>query len=201
MGIDKTYVYGFEPAILGMRNPMNSWNLSDSKGEKIGPKDMELAKKLIKAGPEHCKFLRMIQVWTDIEMPRYWWSEFDTYHHNTKNSCSTMHKLFTKQGYITKDMFAFCEEDEEKIETIIQWLNEMQNEWDIAETQKEKDYILLRAKRILPEGFFQLRTVNTNYAELRNIYHQRKNHRLKEEWQGTFCEWVQTLPYAELITK
>ena len=111
-------VAGFIPALYGMRSPMNSWHLNDSKmyigneitGEEcvyIGPNDMDLAKRLIKAGPEHCKFLRQIQVWADFDMPLYWWSEFDTYKFNTKNSCSTMHKLFNTKKEIELDDFIY----------------------------------------------------------------------------------------------
>jgi hypothetical protein len=168
----------------------------------IGTKDLELAKSLVKAGSEHCKFLRQIQVWADFDMPRYFWSEFDTYHFNSKNSCSTMHKLLNKQNEISKDMFVYCREDEGFIEIIIDRLNEIRDQFINTENQKTKDYLLLRAKRILPEGLLQLRTVNSNYAELRNMYHQRvtKPHRLKEEWVKTFGQWVRSLPYSELIT-
>ena len=100
MKITNTEVYGFEASLRGMRNPMNSWHLQDTSANNIGVNDMDLAKRLIKAGPEHCKFLRQIQVWADFDMPLYWWSEFDTYKFNTKNSCSTMHKLFNTKKEI-----------------------------------------------------------------------------------------------------
>lgn len=215
MIIDNTEVYGFEAAIRGMRNPLNSWSKSDSlyfdnmfenepikylEGIIIGSNDLDLAQRLIKAGTEHSKFLRFITVWADIDMPRYWWSEFDTYHYNSKNSCSTMHKLLNKETPIELGMFVYCKEDLDILKNVISKLNNIREQFINSNNQKEKDYLLLRAKRLLPEGLLQRRTVITNYAELRNIYHQRKKHRLKEEWQSTFCEWVSTLPYAnELI--
>lgn len=200
----RTEVYGFEPAIRGARNPMNSWHLSDSCGSFVNPgdyyigeKDMKLLQNLIKAGPEHMKFMRMIQVWVDINMPRYWWSEFDTYGFNSKNSCSTMHKLLNNAEPITEDLFTTCEEDLKILGDIVDRLEKMRVQFRESTNPDEKNRLLVRAKRLLPEGFLQMRTVNTNYAELRNIYNQRKNHRLKEEWQDTFCKWVENLPYAD----
>ena len=330
---------------------MNSWHLNDSKIDNktitIGSNDLDLAKRLIKAGNEHCKFLRQIQVWADFEMPLYWWSEFDTYKFNTKNSCSTMHTIMkrplelsdfylgekiediikpreAKENVIVpivlpkgvkeewKDIKGFegryrisnrgeivrysvVDEYEDRIinrkEKIIKpsinnqgylkvglnkdgkyynnglaevteynkWkvskINRMftssdildiKNMYNEGKTQKEiaeiykcydstisqilknkrysriedyefleameevinainvlrvkyietKDYsYVIRMKRLLPTSFKQKRTVNTNYAELINIYNQRKNHRLKEEWQDVFCKWCEELPY------
>ena len=220
MQITNTEVYGFEASLRGMRNPMNSWHLQDSRylydydleelktiGDElqwhphvddftsgtfiIGPKDMDLAKRLIKAGPEHCKFLRQIQVWADFDMPLYWWSEFDTYKFNTKNSCSTMHKLFNAKKGIELTDFVFSEEEKPTLIFIISELNSLRERY--LQT-KDVNY-LIRGKRLLPASFKQKRTVNTNYAELMNIYLQRKNHRLKEEWQEVFCKWCESLPY------
>ena len=211
MKITNTEVYGFEASLRGMRNPMNSWHLQDTKrmlGIKgkyndfknndlsyeaivIGPNDMDLAKRLIKAGNEHCKFLRQIQVWADFEMPLYWWSEFDTYKFNTKNSCSTMHKLFNAKKEIELDDFVYSKEDVNTLNFIIRELNFLRKRY--LET-KDFNYVI-RGKRLLPTSFKQKRTVNTNYAELINIYNQRKNHRLKEEWQDVFCKWCEELPY------
>jgi len=206
MKITNTGVYGFEGALRGMRNPMNSHHLSDSYIDNneyiIGEKDLKLAQTLIKSGTEHCKFLRQIQVWCDIDEPRYWWSEFDTYKVGTSaNSSSTMHKLFNKKFPITKDMFVICPEDEDIAEIVIGRINEIREEWLTIEcNQQYKDYLLLRAKRLLMEGYLQLRTVNLSYAVIRNIILQRKNHRLKEEWQDIFCKWATTIPYSkELI--
>ena len=211
MKITNTEVYGFEASLRGMRNPMNSWHLQDTKrmlGIKgkyndfknndlsyeaivIGSNDMDLAKRLIKAGNEHCKFLRQIQVWADFEMPLYWWSEFDTYKFNTKNSCSTMHKLFNAKKEIELDDFVYSKEDINTLNFIIRELNSLRKRY--LET-KDFNYVI-RGKRLLPTSFKQKRTVNTNYAELINIYNQRKNHRLKEEWQDVFCKWCEELPY------
>ena len=206
MKITNTEVYGFEASLRGMRNPMDSWHLQDSvpcanndycissilwDATLIGEKDLDLAKRLIKAGNEHCKFLRQIQVWADFEMPLYWWSEFDTYKFNTKNSCSTMHKLFNTKKEIELDDFVYSKEDINTLNFIIRELNSLRKRY--LET-KDFNYVI-RGKRLLPTSFKQKRTVNTNYAELINIYNQRKNHRLKEEWQDVFCKWCEELPY------
>ena len=202
MKITNTEVYGFEASLRGMRNPMNSWHLQDSipyycmpnilwDATLIGERDLDLAKRLIKAGNEHCKFLRQIQVWADFEMPLYWWSEFDTYKFNTKNSCSTMHKLFNAKKEIELDDFVYSKEDINILNFIIRELNSLRKRY--LET-KDFNYVI-RGKRLLPTSFKQKRTVNTNYAELINIYNQRKNHRLKEEWQDVFCKWCEELPY------
>ena len=213
MKITNTEVYGFEASLRGMRNPMNSWHLQDTRfmtnneleieeekngdllfeGVVIGEKDMDLAKRLIKAGNEHCKFLRQIQVWADFNMPLYWWSEFDTYKFNTKNSCSTIHKLFNAKKEIELDDFVYSKEDINTLNFIISELNSLRQNY--LET-KDFNYVI-RGKRLLPTSFKQKRTVNTNYAELINIYNQRKNHRLKEEWQDVFCKWVEGLPYMK----
>lgn len=208
MKIETLEVAGFLPALKGMRNPKNSWDKGDTveyadsivfKNEyvtnvDIGDADMKLAKTLIKGGKEHAKFLRQIMVWADIDMPRYWWSEFDTYKiGTTANSCSTMHKLMTTD--ISYSDFEFDGEDSDIISSILYRLRYMQMLYKDAETQQQKDMLLKRAKSILPEGFLQLRTVNINYQQLMNIYHQRKNHRLKKEWVDTFCRWCESLPY------
>lgn len=193
-------VMGFEGAIRGMRNPMNSWDKSDSifgynsSGEvvNLGDQDLKLISSLIKAGPEHRKFLRMIHIQFDINFPRYIWSEFDTYHFNTKNSCSTMHKLLSKDP-ITLDMFVYDKKDETLMSFIIIKLEEIRVEY-----QETKNVELLkRAKQLLPEGFLQKRTIDTNYEELLTIYHQRKNHRL-DEWKQ-FCKELEGLPYFKMF--
>ena len=166
----------------------------------IGENDMKLAQNLIKAGGEHSKFMRMIHVSVDVDMPRYWWSEADTYHFNTKNSCSTMHKLLNNDNPITKDLFVWCEEDNDIVSAVVDRLESLRQEYKNPTSSTDKNRLLVRAKRLLMEGFLQMRTLDTNYAELRSIYFQRRNHRLKEEWVDTFCKWVESLPYAkELI--
>ena len=207
MKFENTDVFGFEAAIRGMRNPLNSWDRMDSKSNEltdefeIGSNDLQLMQALIRGGGEHRKFMRMIHVQVDVTMPRYFWSELDTYHFGTKNSCSTMHKLLNTNEPISKELFVYCEEDEDFLNTIICRLEELRAEYRRAGTpQADKVRLLLRAKRLLPEGFLQKRTWDTNYEEIRNIYYQRKGHRLKEEWQDTFCSWVESLPYfTELI--
>lgn len=222
MEFRNTEVWGFKHALRGARNPMNSWNKSDSiiycddcytgsaDGKytgvedlwiSIGENDMKLAQSLIKAGSEHSKFMRMIHVAVDVDMPRYWWSEADTYHFNVKNSCSTMHKLLNNNEPITLDMFTICGEDLDWWNYTVNKLESLRLEYkEIQKTTKDSDKmnrLLVRAKRMLPEGFGQMRTWDTNYAEIRNMYFQRRHHRLKEEWIDTFCKWVEELPYAQ----
>ena len=217
LNITKTQVFGFEGAVRGMRNPLNSWHLSDSypaismremmdecqaKDEMyiLGEKDLGLAQRLIKAGSEHMKFMRQIQVWADMDMTRFFWSEMDTYKFNSKNSCSTMHKLLNPKNEVTLDMFDLYEEDYDVATPVINRINEIREKFLASNVNEEKRVLKRRAKTLLFEGFLQLRTVNTNYAELRNIILQRRHHQLKEDWQECFCKWVTTLPYAkELI--
>lgn len=191
-------VSGWPGAMRGMRNPKDSWERADTvfyPEIKIGPNDMQLAKTLVVGGPEHRKFARMIHVQMDLVLPRYIWSEFDTYHHNTKNSCSTMHKLLTPRPIGLGD-FIYDEKDKPILEEIIKELNTLRLEYINKETPaSEKKTILRRAKQILPEGFLQRRTVDTNYEELRTIYSQRRTHRLPE-WQW-FCDEIKKLPYFE----
>ncbi len=197
---------GFYEAIHAMRNPMDSWDRSDSGyvGEShdycIGSDDMNLSQRLQKAGPEHAKHLRMIQVWADIEAPRYWWTEFDTYRNGVeKLSCSTMHTITKKK--FTPDDF---EHDNNHISSKAAELNAAEmNSWrdswidqkDDPEMQKETWRSLIQN---LPQSYIQRRTVMISYAALRNIVRQRTGHKLKE-W-AQFIDWVNTLPYArELI--
>ena len=197
--IENVEVAGLSTAIRGMRNPMDSWDKTDSgQGSNwyvIGDADMELCRKLIKAGPEHRKFLRQIYVGFDITLPRYVWSEFDTYSNVTKNSCSTMHKLFKKDCPITLEQFMYNYNDIDILMTTLERLNRLSTDYFIAPTQVQKDSILRRAKAILPEGFLQKRTVSTNYEQLRNIYRQRIHHRLPC-WRS-ICEELEKLPYGK----
>ena len=197
--IENVEVAGLSTAIRGMRNPMDSWDKTDSgQGSNwyvIGDADMELCKKLIKAGPEHRKFLRQIYVGFDITLPRYVWSEFDTYQWVVKNSCSTMHKLFKKDCPITLEQFMYNYNDIDILMTTLERLNRLSTDYFKAPTQVQKDSILRRAKAILPEGFLQKRTVSTNYEQLRNIYRQRIHHRLPC-WRS-ICEELEKLPYGK----
>ena len=211
MKITTLEIAGLESALKGMRNPMNSWGKADSGyyslplgqcSYEIGENDLKLAQNLIKGGSEHRKYRRMIQVWADFDMPRYWWSEFDTYKiGTTANSCSTMHRLLNNNNPITLDLFVTCDEDLDIAKMVVDRLEELRKEYKYQDCNSDhKNYLLVRAKRLLMEGFLQLRTVNLNYETIANIYHQRKNHRLKEEWVDVFCKWVESLPYAkELI--
>lgn len=210
MNIKTIEVSGFQGAFKGMRNPMNSWSKSDSGYENLplnkyqyvlGENDLGLTQRLINGGSEHCKFRRMIQVWADFDMPRYWWSEFDTYKIGTSaNSCSTMHRLLNNKQPITKDLFVGHPLIDDIMDSIIERLEEFRRmymgEVEMIEGFTKND-LLVAAKRLLPEGFLQLRTVNLNYETIANIYHQRKHHRLKEEWIEVFCSWVESLPYAQ----
>lgn len=207
MKFENTEVFGLRAAITGMRNPMDSWDRSDSdlKENVIGEADMDLAKKLIKGGGPHCKFRRMIHVQVDITAPRYFWSEFDTYKVGTvANSCSTMHKLLNTSKPITLDMFTYDEREEEIIKATVDKLEELRQLYKHCASQHNNNNVLNdllhRAKTILPEGYLQKRTVDLNYEVIANMYRFRRNHRLPE-WSHDFVNWVKELPYAEdLIT-
>ena len=223
MFIELISVDGFEGAMFGMRNPLNSWGLGDSQWVlepdeniphfEVGEKDLDLAKRLIKGGTEHRKFLRMINVQFNLYVPRYIWSEFDTYKIGTvANSCSTMHKLLNEddekrsyyhhyddllstQGNLSLDNFYYNEEDEAFLQAVIDRLNEIRKEYIVA-SPKDKIELLRRAKQLLPEGYLQMRTITVNYETLMNIYKQRRHHRLDKEW-GMICEFIERLPYMQ----
>ena len=219
--IENTDVYGFEAAIRGMRNPWNSWKKSDSEFEVdcvtcdnplypdcescpvannsdkslIGTADLALMKKLVSAGTDHSKFMRMINVTCDITAPLYWWKEFDTYKVGTvRNSCSTMHKItekeFTLDDFSTEHLLLITEN---QLMGTIDALNYFRNEY--LKT-KRKSY-WWQIIQLLPSSYNQRATVQLNYAVLRNMYHSRKNHKL-DEWRE-FCRWIESLPYSELI--
>ena len=218
--IEKADVFGWESAIRGMRNPMNSWEKSDSYDEPvyqlitrerlctkfhIGQNDLSLMKKLVKAGSDHSKFMRMINVTCDITAPLYWWKEYDTYKVGTvANSCSTMHKIhekeFTREDFSTEHLGclqagsgAYWDTEE----YFAEWLTLLNvcRETFIKTNDKTWWWQMIQ---LLPSSYNQKRTVQLNYAVLRNMYHSRKNHKL-DEWRN-FCEWVENLPYSELIT-
>ena len=205
---ENTDVWGFAGAIRGMRNAYNSHEKSDSYYENgnwcdvnfiIGDADMKLAKQLITSGDEHGKLLRMIHVQTDITLPRAIWSELDTYKFGTKNSQSTMHKLLNNKNEITLSQFDYPAEEQTLWESVIDKLEWMRKEYLKKDSTSEyKNELLVRAKMILPEGFLQMRTWDTNYQELRRIYFQRKGHRMPH-WEE-IREWIRNLPYSELIT-
>lgn len=207
MELNYTNVYNFEGAFRGMRAPMNSWNKSDSifTNDKtvIGENDLKLAQKLIRAGAEHAKFMRQIFVSVDITAPIYWWKEMDTYKVSTvSNSTSTMHKLSSKP--ITINDFSF-----DNLDLLIHPLNEEDLVFEdvveniIYDCERLRElFIETKDKRywraliqLLPESYNQTRTWTANYAILRNIYFQRKDHKLIEWHQ--FCDWIKTLPCGE----
>lgn len=200
--IENVEIYGFGAAIRGMRNPMNSWDKSDSRRNlyrefDMGENDHELAMKLVKSGSDHAKFLRMINVSMDIIAPLYWWKEFDTYKVGTvANSCSTMHKLFYKPFEVS-DFSAdnMTTEGMEDLLTICTMLNKYRDRYE--QTHDKKDWY--NVVKLLPESYNQKRTVQINYAVLSNIWLARKGHRLRE-WHE-FRDFISELPYSELITK
>ena len=201
MKFENTQVWGFEHALRGMRNPLESWAKSDSSenGTVIGENDLGLAQRLIAGGTEHRKFMRQIIISVDITAPLYWWKEFDTYKVGTvANSTSTMHKLSSRP--ITMDCFETDDldsavMDEYNISAIIDICEELRQKY--LETKDKKYWKEL--VRWLPEGWLQTRTVTLNYENARSIYFQRKNHKLTE-WSDSFIDWIGSLPYAkELI--
>lgn len=247
--IENAEVIGWEHAIRGMRNPMNSWKKSDSRivycdgecsscdayelfsddscmtalGENIviGSNDRELMVKLAKAGTDHRKFMRMITVYLDITAPLYWWKEFDTYKVGTvANSCSTMHKIAEKEFDVNDFSHEHIEElDGDEYDMSYDWLlrtvdilNYYRKKYNTASeklkrdiTNAERKHVLAQQKlfwwqmiQLLPSSYNQKRTVMLNYEVLANIYKSRRNHKL-DEWH-TLCDWIETLPYSELIT-
>ena len=250
--IEKTEVVGWEAAVRGMRNPMNSWEKSDSTFKEtafidvltsddgdttkfpvyfdaldIGPNDLELMTKLRNAGTDHRKFMRMIVVYLDITAPLYWWKEFDTYKVGTvANSCSTMHKIHSKE--FTLDDFSheysmdfaegYSEDDDlvvrvsvdspkkvllHTIETL-NYYREMYLHTKVKPMKDESKRAELMKKywwqmiQLLPSSYNQKRTIMLSYEVLANIYKSRKNHKL-DEWVE-LCKWIESLPYSELIT-
>ena len=209
--IENVNVYGWESAIRGMRNPMNSWDKSDSVKEyaygvmydiKLGENDLKLMQNLSKAGSDHSKYLRMINVTCDITAPFYWWKEFETYRAGVApmpmdiemNSCSTMHKIhdkeFTMDDFSTEHLTGFNVGFFEKLINIL-------NDYRLSflETNNKNDW--WQMIQLLPSSYNQRRTVQLNYAVLKNMYHARKNHKL-DEWRE-FCKWCESLPYFKEI--
>lgn len=241
--IERTEVVGWDHAIRGMRNPMNSWDKSDSgwdakynaKTEKeqskyievqreyeyeyyLGPKDQDLMMRLRNAGTDHRKFMRFIDVYVDITAPLYWWKEFDTYKVGTvANSCSTMHKIHTKE--FTLEDFS-CEHLEELIDCDRSLLIDVSPYKDDSNLYSPMGILTIICKalnryreryletndkkywwqmiQLLPSSYNQKRTIKLNYEVLANMYKSRNNHKL-DEWH-TFCDWIEDLPYSEIIT-
>lgn len=206
--IENVDVHNVVRAVYSARNAMNSWDKSDSNFEKdiLGNADLELAKKLVKAGTDHSKFMRMITVTCDITAPRYWWTEFDTYKVGTvRNSCSTMHTIHKKE--FTLDDFSHehltdCYDSNGQLCCEFGWIlecliNDLNAARELYLETKDKKY-WWQIIQLLPSSYNQRSTVQLNYAVLRNIYHARKNHKL-DCWRA-FCKWVEELPCSELIT-
>ena len=213
--IENAEVTGWEHAIRGMRNPLNSWDKSDSDWDfdciedpdnfytyktkdeyEIGPNDLDLMRCLRNAGTDHRKFMRMITVYLDITAPLYWWKEFDTYKVGTvANSCSTMHKIHAKEftlGDFSHEHLVM--ETYKCLEYTIKILNGYR---EIYLQTKDKKY-WWQMIQLLPSSYNQKRTVMLNYEVLANMYKSRRNHKL-DCWH-TLCDWMETLPYSELIT-
>ncbi|MGN0328097.1 MAG: hypothetical protein ACI4D4_03855 [Lachnospira sp.] len=193
--LERFEVMNFENAVRGARNPMNSWNRMDSETKDgkfiMGPNDLDLAKRLCKAGSDHRKFVRMIFVSVDITAPIYWWKEYDTYKVATvANSTSTMHKIHSKPFEMSDFSVDHCTPEAlEMMKANIDFLEKIRLEY-VETKDKEKWYSMIQ---LLPESYNQMRTCTLNYETLVNIYYSRKNHKL-EEWH-TFCEWIENLPY------
>ena len=217
--LENTEVIGWEVAIRGMRNPMNSWDKSDSwygcrMGDYghtdsydcenrcrldcefcLGTNDYALMKKLVQAGSDHSKFMRMINVTLDVTAPMYWWKEMDTYKVGTvRNSCSTMHKVHAKEFEVDDYSHDHLPENNTVLDYIVCALNVYRKNY--LETQDKAWW--WQIIQLLPSSYNQRATLQLNYAVLRNIYHSRKNHKL-DEWHD-FCHWIESLPNSELIT-
>ena len=220
--IENTEVLGWEHAIRGMRNPLNSWAKSDSEVSIcecehwphdvkksfvcLGSNDLDLMKRLRNAGTDHRKFMRMIVVYVDLTAPLYWWKEFDTYKVGTvANSCSTMHKIAEKE--FTLEDFS-CEHLEGRamntLEDVVDDLNYYREHYlsmdkqKVPHANKKAKELWWQMIQLLPSSYNQRRTVMLNYEVLANIYKSRRNHKL-DEWH-TFFDWIEGLPYSELIT-
>ena len=210
--IENAEVSGWSATIRGMRNPMNSWDKSDSghkldytpSGDKIypytiGENDLSMMEKLVKAGTDHRKFMRMIVVYVDVTAPLYWWKEYDTYKVGTvANSCSTMHKVHAKEFTLDDFSHEHLSTGEygnlEMLKAIVMVLNVAREKF-IESNDKDEWWQMIQ---LLPSSYNQRRTLMLNYEVLANIYRSRRNHKL-DEWH-TFCDWVESLPESHLIT-
>lgn len=218
-------VMGICSAMHGMRNPLDSWEKNDTTFHVevifdnqeefstfendtvkmrtvVGKNDKALARKLIDAGPSHRKFMRQIFVSIDIEAPLYWWKEFDTYKvGTTANSCSTMHTIINKEFAVddfSHDKMVHFTGVQKVFEDVIQYLNSLRECYLKADLPERKKMYWYSIIQLLPSSYNQLRTVTMSYENLRNIYEQRKNHKL-DEWRD-FCNAIEFLPYSNWIT-
>ena len=200
--IERVSVMNLENAIRGARNPMNSWGRMDSEYDAegnyvLGENDLDLARRLARAGSDHRKFLRQIFVSVDITAPLYWWKEFDTYKVGTvANSCSTMHKIHSKP--FEREDFSCDRLDENGLKALDSLIAFLEAERLRFCENKEDRQPWHNMIQLLPTSYNQMRTVTMNYENLINMYYARKSHKLAE-WH-TYCDWIKTLPYAkELI--
>lgn len=221
---ENTKVFNFEGAVRGMRNPLNSWDKSDSticpgrdfddckatvdkcpRGEDeefredifcIGKSDLDLMKRLINAGSDHRKFMRQILVSVDITAPLYWWKEFDTYKVATvSNSCSTMHTIQAKE--FKPNDFSFENLTDSACKCALDIIEELDKQRLLYLDTKDKKY-WWNMIQLLPSSYNQKRTITLNYETLYNIYGSRKDHKL-DEWRVGFIKWIESLPYAEEV--
>lgn len=195
-----------EFVIEGMRNPMNSWDNSDSYAGhecmgigneyfKLGENDHSLMQRLSKAGTDHRKYMRMMPVYVRITAPLYWWKEFDTYKVGTvANSCSTMHKIQSKE-FMPEDFST--EHLSYQLKQILETIMDELNDARLIYLRTRKKDAWWQMIQLLPSSYNQTRNVMLNYEVLSNMYHSRKNHKL-DEWRE-FCKWIEELPYSELI--
>ena len=197
--IERSSVMNMENAIRGARNPMNSWGRMDSYYDDggrfvLGENDLDLGRRLARAGSDHRKFLRQIFVSVDITAPLYWWKEFDTYKVGTvANSCSTMHKIHTKA--FERSDFSCDRLDEGGLSALDQLISYLEEERQKFCANKEDRQPWHNMIQLLPSSYNQMRTVSLNYENLINIYYARKSHKLAE-WH-VLCDWIRSLPYAD----
>lgn len=200
--ISHTEVSGWQAAVRGMRNPLNSWDLSDTFFStetpyfQLGANDLRLMKTLVAAGPDHAKFLRFLTVTADINAPMYWWKEFDTYKVGTvRLSCSTMHRIHSKELTLKDFSTEHLGQAAVKLLDDTIWgINDYRKRF-LRSDNKEDWWQMIQ---LLPSSYMQRSTVQLNYQVLRNIYNARRNHKL-DEW-CMFCIWIKGLPHSELIT-
>ena len=199
--VERAAVMNLENAIRGARNPLNSWDRSDSfyneNGKYVlGQNDLDLASRLAKAGSDHRKFLRQIFVSVDITAPLYWWKEFDTYKVGTvANSCSTMHKIHSKA--FERDDFSHDRLDAgalAMLDSLIEYLESERLKFNADKTDRQSWHNMIQ---MLPSSYNQMRTVTMNYENLINIYYARRTHKLAE-WH-VLCDWIMSLPYADKL--
>lgn len=199
--IENVSTFGWKAAIRGMRNPKNSWAQIDSAVVNgncfvVGNNDYDLMYRLASAGTDHGKFMRMIHVQCDVTAPLYWWKEADQYKVGTvTDSCSTMHKIHAKE--FTLDDFSHEHLNDESTDCLLKLIDLLNCNRELFLKDKNKSW-WWQMIQLLPSSYNQLRTWDLNYAVLQNIYRARRNHKL-DEWH-TFCDWIESLPYSDLIT-